>query len=172
MRVLHYRGAEQEDCGRDPAHGNRKRGPGSPEVQRDGSGHLEDCIHDPPRGQRIPAERPSDASPRGGEDLTLHDTARPRLGGGGPNGRSVLEDPRIGYGRRPWSETKPFFLTSEFATFVVASLAVLIAMAASDILDARAGWLLITILAAAYMLSRGIAKAGTGDPNPMGHPRP
>ena len=45
-------------------------------------------------------------------------------------------------------------------------------MAASDVLDARAGWLLITILAAAYMLSRGIAKAGTGDPNPMGRPKP
>ena len=118
------------------------------------------------------AERPSDVGRRDGEDLTLHDTAQPRFGTGGPKGRSVLEDPRIGYGRRPWSETKPFFLTSEFATFVVSAFAVLIAMAASDILDARAGWLLITILAAAYMLSRGIAKAGTGDPNPLGRPTP
>jgi hypothetical protein len=118
------------------------------------------------------AERAPDPPPWGGEDLTLHDTARPRFGTGGPNGRSVLEDPRIGYGRRPWSETKPFFLTSEFATFLVSALAVLIAMAASDVLDARAGWLLITILAAAYMLSRGIAKAGTGDPNPMGQTKP
>ena len=118
------------------------------------------------------AEGAPDARTWDGENMTLHDTARPRFGTGGPSGRSMLEDPRIGYGRRPWSETKPFFLTSEFATFVVSALAVLIATAASDILDARTGWLLITVLAAAYMLSRGIAKAGTGDPNPMGRTRP
>jgi hypothetical protein len=117
------------------------------------------------------AQRADDDRSLAGEDMTMYDTgARLRRGGGGndDDGRSVLADPRIGYGRRPWSETKPFFLTSEFVTFVVSALAVLIAMAASDILDARAGWLLVTILAAAYMLSRGIAKAGTGDPNPMG----
>jgi hypothetical protein len=101
----------------------------------------------------------------GGDDMTNYDTGRRAQGE--TNGRSVLDDPRIGYGRRPWSETKPFFLTSEFATFAVSAVAVLIAMAVSDILDARAGWLLVTILAAAYMLSRGIAKAGTGDPNPL-----
>jgi len=114
--------------------------------------------------------RPTDNRSWGGEDMTLYDTDRPAPSEGpnDANGRRLLDDPLIGYGRRPWSETKPFFLTSEFATLVVSVVAVLIAMAASDILDARAGWLLVTILAAAYMLSRGIAKGGTGDPNPMG----
>ena len=58
-------------------------------------------------------------------------------------------------------ETKPFFLTSEFLTLVAGVAAVAIAMAVSDVLDANRGWLLITALAVAYILSRGIAKAGT-----------
>ena len=64
-------------------------------------------------------------------------------------------------GDRAGGETKPFFLTSEFLTLVAAVAAVAIAMAASDVLDANRGWLLITALAVAYILSRGIAKAGT-----------
>jgi hypothetical protein len=75
----------------------------------------------------------------------------------------------VGYGRRPWAETKPFFLTSEFLTLVTTILAVGIAMAVSDLLDAGRGWILITILSTGYMVSRGIAKAGTRDPNPQDH---
>ena len=71
-----------------------------------------------------------------------------------PSARGWLDTPDSG-------ETKPFFLTSEFLTLLAAVAAVAIAMAASDVLDANRGWLLITALAVAYILSRGIAKAGT-----------
>jgi hypothetical protein len=75
-------------------------------------------------------------------------------------------EPIFGYGRRPYAETKPFFLTSEFLTLVVSVVSIAIAMGVLDNFDANRGWLLITILVAAYMVSRGIAKAGSRDPNP------
>jgi hypothetical protein len=78
--------------------------------------------------------------------------------------RGWMDD--IGYGRRPWSETKPFFLTSEFLAFVFAVLGVGIAMATSDLLDAHRGWTLIAAIAIGYMVSRGLAKSGARDPNP------
>jgi hypothetical protein len=43
-----------------------------------------------------------------------------------------------------------------------------IAMGTSSILGSRRGWLYITIVASAYIVSRGIAKAGSRDPNPRG----
>jgi hypothetical protein len=84
---------------------------------------------------------------------------------GGPG----LTEHYVGYGRRPWAETKPFFATSEFLTLVATIIAVGIAMAVSDLLDAGRGWILITVLSTGYMVSRGIAKAGTRDPNPQDH---
>ena len=75
-------------------------------------------------------------------------------------------DRYVGYGHRPWSETKPFFLTSEFLTLLATIAAIAIAMAASDNFDAPRGFTLIAGLAAAYMIARGLAKAGTKDPNP------
>jgi hypothetical protein len=107
----------------------------------------------------------------GGDGMSTYDTEpttqthrgreerRPRSGG-------ILDEAFVGYGRRPWAETKPFFLTSEFLTLVGAIAAVAIAMAVSDVLDATRGWTLITAIAVAYIVSRGIAKAGTRDPNP------
>ncbi|HEY0416058.1 MAG TPA: hypothetical protein VGC78_06700 [Gaiellaceae bacterium] len=58
-------------------------------------------------------------------------------------------------------ETKPFFLTSEFAAAVVAVVALAITAAASDTIDAWRFWLLATGITCAYLLSRGIAKSGT-----------
>jgi hypothetical protein len=75
-------------------------------------------------------------------------------------------DRYVGYGMRPWSETKPFFLTSEFLTLLASIAAVAIGMAASDVFDSTRGFTLIAVLAAAYMISRGLAKSGTRDPNP------
>jgi hypothetical protein len=74
--------------------------------------------------------------------------------------------PWLGYGRRPYSETKPFFLTSEFVAFVGMLTALLIALGVSDTLNGFRGWLLPTIVTAAYIISRGIAKSGERDPNP------
>ena len=61
------------------------------------------------------------------------------------------------------SRSKPFFLTSEFLTMLAAVAAVAIAAAIADGFDATRAWTLITILAAAYIVSRGLSKIGRGD---------
>ncbi len=55
---------------------------------------------------------------------------------------------------------KPFFMTSEFLVSVVAVLAIVIAGLASDDLGANTVWTLVTVITFAYVVSRGIAKAG------------
>jgi hypothetical protein len=59
------------------------------------------------------------------------------------------------------SETKPFFLTSEFLVFVLLLMGLGIAAGSSPSIDARLFWILATAASVFYMLSRGIAKAGT-----------
>ena len=49
---------------------------------------------------------------------------------------------------------KPFFLTSEFLTMIGV---------VAENLDARRAWTLITVAAAAYIVSRGLSKIGRGD---------
>ena len=73
--------------------------------------------------------------------------------------------------RRLTTETKQFFKTSEFAAFVLAGVAILIAgnsiegeEGGADIFAADKVWLYITILTVGYMISRGIAKSGVRDP--------
>jgi hypothetical protein len=58
-------------------------------------------------------------------------------------------------------ETKPFFLTSEFAVSLVTVIAIAITAATSHAFGAWRAWILITGIVAAYNLSRGIAKSGT-----------
>ena len=58
-------------------------------------------------------------------------------------------------------ETKPFFLTSEFAVLVLAVIALAITAAADDSVDSRFFWTMTTVLVGLYMLSRGVAKSGT-----------
>jgi hypothetical protein len=67
------------------------------------------------------------------------------------------------------SETKPFFLTSEFVLALTAWIGLAITAAASDALDARTFWLLSVAIAALYAVSRGFAKAHT--PSSAGDPR-
>src|SRR5919206_735087 len=59
------------------------------------------------------------------------------------------------------TETKPFFLTSEFVLYVLYEMGLGIAASTSPSIDARLFWLLTTVATGLYMLSRGIAKAGT-----------
>src|ERR1044071_7990712 len=59
------------------------------------------------------------------------------------------------------SETKPFFLTSEFLVFVLYLMGLGITASTDSTVDARLFWILATVATAAYMLSRGIAKAAT-----------
>ena len=69
--------------------------------------------------------------------------------------------------RRLTTETKSAFKTTELIVFVVSVLAVLIAAAVTDNGDdgqgfgARSAWLYVTLLSIGYMISRGLAKAGS-----------
>lgn len=58
-------------------------------------------------------------------------------------------------------ETKAFYKTSEFVVFVVASLVLMIAAAASTRFDADQLWPSFTWLVGFYLVSRGLAKAGS-----------
>ena len=61
-------------------------------------------------------------------------------------------------------ETKWALLTTEFWAMVALIAAVLIAAAVSDSLDDIRAWTLVTVIGAAYIVSRGIAKAGSDVP--------
>jgi hypothetical protein len=63
-------------------------------------------------------------------------------------------------------ETKWALLTTEFWAMVVLIVAILIAAAMSDTFDDRRAWLLVTVVGTGYIVSRGIAKAGTGHHGP------
>ncbi len=66
-----------------------------------------------------------------------------------------------GMGYRGPSETKPFFLTSEFVLSVIVSIGIAITAASSHAFGGWRAWVLIAAIMASYNLSRGIAKAGT-----------
>jgi hypothetical protein len=86
----------------------------------------------------------------------------------GPRAGGRAEEAAEGVGRvsrEVASESKPFFLTSEFWALAIAVLAILVAGAISgdeveDTLNANRVWFYVTILTAAYILSRGVARAG------------
>jgi quinol-cytochrome oxidoreductase complex cytochrome b subunit len=59
------------------------------------------------------------------------------------------------------SETRPFFVTSEFLVFVVFLMGLGITAAESPSIDARYFWGAATIVTSFYMLSRGLAKSGS-----------
>ena|ERR671938_468988 len=59
------------------------------------------------------------------------------------------------------SETKPFFLTSEFLVYILFLMGLGIGASTSDTVDAQLFWILTTVATSFYMLSRGIAKAGS-----------
>jgi hypothetical protein len=58
-------------------------------------------------------------------------------------------------------ETKPSFKTSELMTMIGIVVAILIASAAADNLDAPRAWTLVAVVASAYMVARGLAKSGS-----------
>ncbi|PZE86932.1 hypothetical protein [Curtobacterium sp. MCBD17_032] len=73
--------------------------------------------------------------------------------------------------RRTWNETKSALKTTEFYAWIVVSLAILIASAVVDNADeghtgfgADQAWLYVALVTMAYILSRGIAKAGVRKP--------
>jgi hypothetical protein len=73
--------------------------------------------------------------------------------------------------RRLATETKNFIKTSEWWTYLVMVIAILIAGNAieaeeggADFFAADKVWLYVTILTVGYLLSRGLAKSGARDP--------
>jgi hypothetical protein len=59
-------------------------------------------------------------------------------------------------------ETKPFYRTSEFLTYLAATALVLIfGYSGSDEMNTYRTWQLVTFLTAAYIVSRGLSKAGS-----------
>jgi hypothetical protein len=59
------------------------------------------------------------------------------------------------------SETKPFYLTSEFLVYAIFMISLGIAAATDATIDSRFFWVWGTVATVAYMLSRGVAKAGS-----------
>jgi hypothetical protein len=80
--------------------------------------------------------------------------------------RAGRTDRNSGVSVRRLTETKSFAKTSEFFVWALAVAATLIATYAkdSDSLQPQEGWLYVAILSAAYMLARGLAKAGSYEP--------
>jgi hypothetical protein len=78
-----------------------------------------------------------------------------------------------GVPRRRLSETKAAYKTTEFVAYVVITVAILIASvvvdgngngdngSSGDYFRADKAWLYITLLTIGYMVSRGLAKAGS-----------
>lgn len=67
--------------------------------------------------------------------------------------------------RRISTETKSSFKTTELIAYVAAVVGVLIASAVVDAQDfgAQEAWFYVTLLTIGYMVSRGLAKAGSRD---------
>ena len=65
------------------------------------------------------------------------------------------------YNRNPWTETRPSFLTSEFLFTILTVIGIAITAAVAEDIDSRLSTMLIAGVVAAYVLSRGIAKAGS-----------
>jgi hypothetical protein len=84
---------------------------------------------------------------------------RPAAGGGSTRvrGRTAWLPARQDY----TSETKPFYLTSEFLVFGLYLMGLAIAASTSPSIDARFFWIWATVAVVGYMLSRGIAKSAT-----------
>jgi hypothetical protein len=71
--------------------------------------------------------------------------------------------------RRLTTETKASFKTTEFFAYLAAAVGVLIAAGMVDEANnggfgAKQAWLYVTILTVGYMVSRGLAKAGSREP--------
>jgi hypothetical protein len=80
----------------------------------------------------------------------------------GLGGEAHARPPRAAARRRAVAtETRPALQTTELIAYVAVTIAVLVAAAFADDFGARDAWLYVTILTAGYMISRGLAKAGS-----------
>ena len=70
--------------------------------------------------------------------------------------------PRGFLDKRRWVETKSAFRTTELLVLILAVTGILVASWVTEDVDPRLAWPLVTAVAVAYLLSRGIAKSGKG----------
>ena len=81
------------------------------------------------------------------------------------NDDSRRADRRVDSTRRLSTETKSSFKTSEMVAYLAAVVGVLVAAAVTDTSDfgTQEAWFYVTLLTIGYMVSRGLAKAGSRD---------
>src|SRR3712207_670715 len=98
--------------------------------------------------------------------MASRDVTTPMQGEGGTGGGSVVGNTA----RRLATETKQFFKTSEWWTYLLMVILLLIAgnsiegqEGGNDYFAADKVWLYITLLTIGYLISRGLAKAGSRD---------
>ena len=105
--------------------------------------------------------------------MEAHTESRPNVGLDTRQRRNGVGD-RV---RRLTTETKQAFKTTEFWAMVGVIVAILVSAAAinggdtngTDEFIARQAWLYVAIVAGAYLISRGLAKAGSRDPYTEDH---
>jgi hypothetical protein len=76
----------------------------------------------------------------------------------------ATREPERAHVRKRWAETKPSFLTTEFYAMIAAIVATIVAGESNSSWDDRWVWQVVGAIAIGYMVSRGLAKSGTGDP--------
>jgi hypothetical protein len=91
----------------------------------------------------------------------------------GHNVRAAQDLPYRSTERRTFTETKLGFKTSEFMMAVVGIAGILVATYAdeNDSLTLDNGWLYASLVAVAYIVSRGFAKLGVREPYSEDHDR-
>jgi hypothetical protein len=110
--------------------------------------------------------RPNPENAAGRRILLLLAVNIRRVGFGRTVAGTIAQTYRRAFGRgRRYTETKEGFKTTEFMLALAAIVAILIATYVADAdLGANDGWKYIAWVAAAYIVSRGLAKLGTREP--------
>jgi hypothetical protein len=98
--------------------------------------------------------------------------AAPTAPGGVTRTSAAANTGGAGIARRLATETKAAFKTTEFWSFLGVVAAILVSAAlikggdtgGTDEFIARQAWLYVAIVTGAYLISRGLAKAGTREP--------
>jgi hypothetical protein len=117
----------------------------------------------PPAGGQQPAQAPP-TQPYGGYQPAPHQYQQQHDGPGFQDRAAQAAEQFARHVKTP--ETKEFFKTSEFIVWALTVAMVAIAGSVisgdSDNLIGSEVWLYVTVVSAAYIISRGLAKAGTG----------
>lgn len=138
--------------------------------QGPGQGYAQD-----PATYPQPAPAAGDPALAAPQEYAAQEYAQPPAGyQGAPQGRSGPQGPTRSRPRQAAElarqlrtpETKEFFKTSEFALTILGVLILIIAAAAQDNFDSPQLWRLFTAILVAYIISRGIAKAGSNRSDP------